>query len=51
MDWLDLLAVQGTLKRTLKGLQLIKGALINMPPETWDYKGRKCNLREGVTIF
>ena len=51
MDWLDLLAVQGTLKRTLKGLQLTKGALINMLPETWDYKGRKCNLREGVTIF
>ena len=47
MDWLDLLTVQGT----LKGLQLIKGALINMPLETWGYKGRKCNLREGVTIF
>ena len=22
-----------------------------MPLETWGYKGKKCNLREGVTVF
>ena len=22
-----------------------------MPPETWSYKGNKCNLRDGVTVF